>query len=76
MKKLRTWGLNRSGTLWSGPARTGILCWQYSEAAMIYPVAKTQQGKTANEDAFLIEYDSIPVAVVWDGPGNAQVGNV
>ena len=38
----------------------------------IFAATKTQQGKTANEDAFLIEHAPVPVAALCDGAGNAQ----
>lgn len=39
---------------------------------MIYAATKTQQGKTANEDAFLIGRGQIQYAALCDGSGNAQ----
>ena len=38
----------------------------------IFAATKTQQGKTANEDAFLIEHAPVPFAVLCDGAGNVQ----
>ena len=37
-----------------------------------YAATKPQQGKTSNEDAFLIRHGQIPCAVLCDGAGNAQ----
>ena len=37
-----------------------------------YGASRPQQGRTANEDAFWIGRDPVPVAVVCDGAGNAQ----
>ena len=37
-----------------------------------YAATKPQQGKSANEDAFLIGHDQTPFAVLCDGAGNAQ----
>jgi serine/threonine protein phosphatase PrpC len=37
-----------------------------------YGASRPQQGRTANEDAFWISRDPVPVAVVCDGAGNAQ----
>ena len=37
-----------------------------------YGASRPQQGRTANEDAFWIGHDPVPVAVVCDGAGNAQ----
>jgi serine/threonine protein phosphatase PrpC len=37
-----------------------------------YAATKPQQGKTANEDAFLIGHGHTPCAVLCDGAGNAQ----
>ena len=37
-----------------------------------YAATKPQQGKTCNEDAFLIGHSHIPRAVLCDGAGNAQ----
>jgi serine/threonine protein phosphatase PrpC len=37
-----------------------------------YGASRPQQGRTANEDAFWIGRDPVPVTVVCDGAGNAQ----
>jgi serine/threonine protein phosphatase PrpC len=37
-----------------------------------YGASRPQQGRTANEDAYWIGRDPVPVAVVCDGAGNAQ----
>jgi serine/threonine protein phosphatase PrpC len=37
-----------------------------------YAATTPQQGKTANEDAFLIRHGQIPCAALCDGAGNAQ----
>jgi serine/threonine protein phosphatase PrpC len=37
-----------------------------------YGASRPQQGRTANEDAFWIGHDPVPVAVICDGAGNAQ----
>ncbi len=37
-----------------------------------YGASRPQQGRTTNEDAFLITRDGIPVAAVSDGAGNAE----
>ncbi len=37
-----------------------------------YGASRPQQGRTTNEDAFLIIRDGIPVAAVCDGAGNAK----
>jgi serine/threonine protein phosphatase PrpC len=38
-----------------------------------YAATRPQQGKTANEDAFLVGHGQIPYAVLCDGAGNAQL---
>ena len=45
---------------------------QMSFSAECYGASRPQQGRTANEDAFWIGHDPVPVAVVCDGAGNAQ----
>jgi serine/threonine protein phosphatase PrpC len=48
---------------------------QHAEASTrveCYAATRPQQGKTANEDAFVIGHGPIPYAVVCDGAGNAQ----
>lgn len=37
-----------------------------------YGATRTQEGKSANEDAFLIERHNIPFAALSDGAGNAE----
>lgn len=38
----------------------------------MYGATRPQEGRTANEDAFLIEHGSIPFAALCDGAGNAE----
>jgi serine/threonine protein phosphatase PrpC len=45
---------------------------QMSFSVECYGASRPQQGRTANEDAFWIGHDPVPVAVVCDGAGNAQ----
>jgi len=37
-----------------------------------YSASRAQQGRTANEDAFLVIREGIPMAAVCDGAGNAE----
>lgn len=49
-----------------------LACESIAVRVEIYGATRTQQGKTQNEDAFLIGREPAPYAVLCDGAGNAE----